>query len=232
LPLTIDRIVEKYRTMGSEATLATNLRRQGLSATTIKKTIEDRRALVGTANEQQEKVNRFRADLMLKSRAEQIKSYLWLFSSFDRSIALWEATVDESADIFWPVFLENWCICDGLWPMRQIMRSTLRCRVAELSPIGFLSPADRDFYDALPDRMTVLRGCSRRRVRGLPWTTDRERAEFFARGGRLGRQPDPVIACAEIAKADIFFVSTGRDESEVVLDPYSIKRLRLESAVI
>jgi hypothetical protein len=38
------------------------------------------------------------------------------------------------------------------------------------------------------------------------------------------------IACAEIAKADIFFVSTDRAESEVVLDPYSIKRLHLEIA--
>jgi hypothetical protein len=168
--------------------------------------------------------------VVLKPRTEQIISYLGLFGSFERSIALWEATVDESADIFWPVFLENWCICDGLWPLRQIMLSTLRRRVAQRSPIEFLSLADRDFYDALPDRVTVLRGCSRRRVRGLAWTTDRVRAEFFARGGRLGRQPDPVIACAEIAKADIFFVSTGRDESEVVLDPYSIKRLRLESA--
>jgi hypothetical protein len=38
-----------------------------------------------------------------------------------------------------------------------------------------------------------------------------------------------VIACAEIAKADLFFVSADRKESEVILDPYLIKRLRLEA---
>jgi hypothetical protein len=45
-----------------------------------------------------------------------------------------------------------------------------------------------------------------------------------------GLLPDPVIACAEIPKGDLFFVSTSRKESEVILDPSSIKRPHLESA--
>jgi hypothetical protein len=70
--LTVDSIVEKYRSRGSEATLVANLRRQGLSATAIKRAVEDRRARVGTAAEQEEQVERFRADLIVQSRAEQI----------------------------------------------------------------------------------------------------------------------------------------------------------------
>jgi hypothetical protein len=92
-----------------------------------------------------------------------------------------------------------------------------------------MEPLDRAFYDGLPDRVTVFRGCGRRRVRALPWTTDRQIAELFARGGRFSPPPDPVVASAEIAKADLFFVSTDRRESEVILDPYSVQRLRLES---
>jgi hypothetical protein len=228
--LTIDRIIEKYRSLGSDATLTANLRRYGLSAAAIKKVIEDRHARSGTVAEREERIESFRAALISSPRAEQITRYLSLFGSHERTIPLWGATTDEPPDVFWPVFLENWNVCDGLWPMRQIMLSTLRQRKAELSPIGFMDPADRAFYDALPRRVTVFRGCGRRRVRGLPWTTDRERAEFFARGGRFAPPPDPVIACGEIAKADLFFVSTDRKESEVVLDPYSIKRLRLEGA--
>jgi hypothetical protein len=56
-------------------------------------------------------------------------------------------------------------------------------------------------------------------VRSLPWTTDREIAEFFARGSRFGPQRDPVIARAEIAKTYLFFVSVNRKEGEVILDP-------------
>ena len=76
--------------------------------------------------------------------------------------------------------------------------------------------------------LRIYRGCGRRRVRSLPWTTDRAVADKFARGGRFPQPPDPVIACAEIAKANLFFVSADRQENEVVLDPYSIKNLRLE----
>ena len=83
--------------------------------------------------------------------------------------------------------------------------------------------------DRLLERVPVFRDRTRRRARGLSWTTDRERAEFFARGGRFGTQADPVIASAEVAKVDLFFVSTARKEDEVVLDPYAIRRLRPES---
>jgi hypothetical protein len=86
-----------------------------------------------------------------------------------------------------------------------------RQRKAELSPIGSMNPADRDFYDRIPESVPVFRGCTRRRARGLSWMMDRERAEFFARGCRFGTQADPVIASAEIAKVDLFFVSTARE---------------------
>ena len=78
--------------------------------------------------------------------------------------------------------------------------------------------------------MTVYRGCGRRRVRGLPWTTDRAIAAKFAHGGRFPAPHDPVVASAVIAKADLFFVSAARKESEAILDPYAIKRLQLEVA--
>ena len=68
--------------------------------------------------------------------------------------------------------------------------------------------------DRLLERVPVFRDRTRRRARGLSWTTDRERAEFFARGGRFGTQADPVIASAEVAKVDLFFVSTARKEDE------------------
>jgi len=229
--LTIDHIVEKYRSLGSEATIAASLRRYGMSAEGIKKSLAQHREHAGSAAEQERQIESYRADLIERPRASQITAYLSLFGSHERSIPLWEATADEPADVFWQVFLENWCNCDGLWPMRQIMLSTLRRRVAALSPIKFLKPADRRFYDRLPDLVTVFRGCGRRRVRGLPWTTDRAVAAKFSRGGRFPQPPDPVIACAEIAKADLFFVLADRKESEVILDPYSIKRLRLDDPV-
>jgi hypothetical protein len=116
--LTIDLIVEKYRSLGSEDTLAANLRRLGVPVAGIRKAIEDRRARVGTGAELEEKIDRFRSELILLPRAEQIVRYLGLFGSFERSGALWLATFNEPPDVFWTVVLETWCDCDGgviLW---------------------------------------------------------------------------------------------------------------------
>jgi hypothetical protein len=225
--LTIDCIVEKYRSLRSDATFSANLAKVGMSAAAIKEAVANRRW--PTNAEQEQRAERYRAKLIALPRAEQITRYLSLFGSHERSLPLWEATIGEPPDVFWPVFLENWCICDGLWPLRQILLSTLRHRAAELSPIGFMKGPDRKFYEEMAPRITVFRGCGRRRVRGLPWTTDREIAAKFARGGRFRPPPDPVIAGAEIDKTGVFFVSTARNESEVILDPYSIQRLRLEA---
>jgi hypothetical protein len=117
--------------------------------------------------------------------------------------------------------------CSARCPLLSTMR---RC-AAQISAVEFMSPSDRTFYEELPNPVPVFRDCGRRRVRGLPWTTDRKIAEFFARGGRFPPPRDPVIASAKIAKAGLFIVSVSRQESEVVLDPYLIKRPRLEVAL-
>lgn len=227
--LTIDEIVEKYISLGSEKTFVTNLTRIGMSAAVIKSALEQHRAHAGSEAERKQQVDSYRADLMGMRRHEQITAYLSLFGSHERALPLLTSTIDEPADVFWNVFLDNWCSCDGLWPLRKYLLSTLRRRASELSPIEFMSTDDRLFYAQLPEGFTVYRRCGRRRVRSFPWTTDRGVAAYFARGGRFPQPPDPVIASAEIAKTDLFFVSVDRRESEVVIDPYRIARLCLEA---
>jgi hypothetical protein len=92
----------------------------------------------------------------------------------------------------------------------------------------FFSPAQREIFDALPDEITVFRGCSRSRVRGVAWTTDRRVAEGFAHGHRFIRVPDPVVASAIIPKEHIFFWTDERNEKEVVLEPRRLRKLAVE----
>ena len=178
-----------------------------------------------------EKAASFRADLEQQSRAEQIGSYLGLHGPFERSFMLLWCTLGEPDGVFWRVFLDWWNACDGgLWNVRNDMTEVLRRRTASSSPRGFLNPDNRAFYEGLPATVTVFRGCARLRVRGLPWTIDREVAVFFAGGGRSRIAPrDPMIATAKIAKDDIFFVVSR--ESEIVLDPDKVQQLRVEPTV-
>ena len=226
--LTVDDIVEEYRSLGSETTYAANLRRYGFSAAAIKKAIANRCKHVGTESQCEQRIECFRQEIIGLSRVEQIGRNLSLFGSHERASQLWASTAFEPPEVFWPVVLDGWNTCDGMLDLRTIMLDTFRRRAAQLSPIMFMDADDRAFFDGLREPVTVFRGCGKRHVRGMAWTTDRKIAEFFARGGRFPQPRDPVIATAEIEKSAVFFVTQSRNESEVVLDPYRVKRLRLE----
>lgn len=81
-------------------------------------------------------------------------------------------------------------------------------------------------FDALPKTVTIYRGLSdmlgrRKVVRGFSWTIDRTIAEFFATRYGTGK-----LYRATIDKEGIYFLTMGRDESEVVVEPMKLKSVR------
>jgi hypothetical protein len=224
MTLTTDMIVHKYRDLGSDKHRRAKLRRLGLGASAIARELGQMRSeQIG----QEGQVESYRANLLTQNRIDQLSSYLALFGSHERVAPLLEATCDEPVDIFWPVFIRWWDACDGTQAWRGVIIDTLRRRAAQHSAIEFLDAESRQFLDSLSSPLVAYRGCGRRQVRGLSWTTDHGIAEFFARGGRFPQPRDAVIAAAKIKKSDVFFVSTRRKESEVILDPYEIRQLKL-----
>jgi hypothetical protein len=207
MTLTIDDMAENYRRYASA-----NLRRLG-STRILPCVIES-----------------FRDSVTSLDGAERINQYLAWFGSHRRAFALWESTLDATPETFWRVVLENWNSCDSINPraFHKLLLDTFRDRLQQASPLDFMQAEDRDFFDNLPDPVTAFRGCARNGVRRMPWTTDLAVAEYFASGGRFPAPNDPVIAVAEIAKADVFFVQADRQERELVLDPYRVKRVRLD----
>jgi len=70
----------------------------------------------------------------------------------------------------------------------------------------------------------VYRGARvRHNERGLSWTTDKERAEWFAK--RFNKKH--VLLSASVPTDKIITAFTGRKESEVVLRPSYVKRMKL-----
>ncbi len=122
----------------------------------------------------------------------------------------------KSDNIFWPVFHLGWSSCDDTWDHKDRLLQMIRERGAARPHLGH---DDKVFYDRLPDLIRAYRGCSRSRVNGISWTTDRQVAAAFARGHRGIRVPDPVIAAAIIPKAAVVTVFTDRKESELIVKP-------------
>lgn len=116
---------------------------------------------------------------------------------------------------FWKIFQLGWSISEKTWQYRVEIKRHLDQRP---SAGAYIEKADKAFYDSLPELVTVYRGCSFPRIRGLAWTTDRGVAESFARGHRQIAVPMAVVAHGKVPKEAIYTVATGRKEAEVVLN--------------
>lgn len=156
-----------------------------------------------------------KADLIL----ELIESRMVWCGSHERLGELLHLLRRAGARTFWNALAEWWTLCDDTWPHRpELLRQLRRHGPGR----NYLPARDRSFLDALPERVTIYRGCSRSRVRGVSWTTDPEIAAGFARGHRAIPVPDPVVVEAEVDRARILAAFTDRQEAEVLVDPLAI----------
>lgn len=147
-------------------------------------------------------------------------------STTNRLGVLLDMTAGLPPELFWPVFLDCWSDCDDTaWEHQRLLRRLRQ----QGTGVPHLSAADRAFYDTLPSEVTVYRGCSRPRVRRVSWTTERPVAESFARGHRNVAVPDAVVATAVVPRAALFGVSVDRNEHEVLVDPDTLRKVRVKA---
>lgn len=163
-------------------------------------------------------------------RREKIRRVLFGpgVNSKNRLERLLELSAAEQPDVFWPVFFDAWPMCDDTWRLRKSLVKRLKA-AAGAARMGILHLPELEsfFYSGLPDKVTIYRGCSLKRLRGLSWTTDLAVAAGFALGHRGIATPSPVVAQAVVSKVELLCVHTGRQESEVLIDPASIAATRL-----
>jgi hypothetical protein len=121
----------------------------------------------------------------------------------------------DAPEIFWPLFVQWWSDCESNLAHGWLQRTLAS---ADGSARDFLEPEDKDFFDSLPERVTVYRGTQRpgRHV-GISWTTDKEIAEWFAR--RFCLKGTPTLLSGQVRKSSIIAAFAHRKESEVICLP-------------
>jgi hypothetical protein len=145
-------------------------------------------------------------------------------SSEERAATLVWLLKGKPPEVFWKVFLHAWPNCDATWTSREQLLTLLQNASAQISAVPFLDNRSRAFFESLTNDITIFRGCSRERIKGLSWTTDAAVARKFALGHRF-RVRDPVLVTARIKKQEILAIITVRDESEIVCDPSEVLRI-------
>lgn len=89
-------------------------------------------------------------------------------------------------------------------------------------PKLLMSKSDYARFQSLPDEIIVFRGVNKKgSYKGLSWTTDKERAEWFASRWEW----NSAVYKATIAKSDVLAYFGERSEEEIVLDSRKLKNV-------
>lgn len=146
--------------------------------------------------------------------------------------ALWNATMwcdfDHDPE-FWPVVAHVWRDSENIWQhyddWLELWHSDADNRR------GAMDEDDLKFLDELPEEFPVWRGAKKLfartkegDVQGLSWTTDKEKAKWFAQ--RYSWQGTGVLLRATVKKEDVLAAFVGRGESEIVIDPLDLTGVR------
>jgi hypothetical protein len=86
-----------------------------------------------------------------------------------------------------------------------------------------MDEGEKNIYANFPEKLTIYRGTpdKKAKIRGLSWTTDLEKAEWFAKRFNL----KGTVYQATISKNRIFLYTHKRCENEVIVNPRYLKNV-------
>jgi hypothetical protein len=87
---------------------------------------------------------------------------------------------------------------------------------------GFISDSNRP---APTEALTIYRGATWGRRRGMAWSTDPERAAWFATRDELHKR-DALVYTVTVEPSTVLALLDGRNEAEVVVDPTELPPVR------
>ena len=106
----------------------------------------------------------------------------------------------------------------------NVSKRELVAMFRSVPPDSLMDTEERAAHQALEDMVTVYRGVTpynAKNIRALSWTLDRKTADWLAH--RFGEEG--TVYEAQIPKEHILALFTGRNESEVIVDPQHLEQV-------
>ena len=132
---------------------------------------------------------------------------------------------------FWKLFGYTWRNQEEVWTNRKVFLTLFQAERP-----GREALMDEDEHESLrnlPDEFPVYRGFQGRREKGISWTTDRDKAVWFAnRFAMLDHLGEPKLLTGVARKENVLAHFLGRGESEIVIDPAKVNKKNVTQAVV
>jgi hypothetical protein len=148
------------------------------------------------------------------------------FDRMDHIIELYKFQTGVTFDVDeWERILgEKWTSCDRIRTSLANLRLCLGTRGPKRN---MMTAEENAAYDALPDTVSVYRGCDKSAMTGACWSLNRRVANRFPFLIRF-RAISPVLVTARVKKNRILAVKLGRGEEEIIT--FSARRVNVEPA--
>lgn len=130
-----------------------------------------------------------------------------------------------SSEEFTQMLADAWIRSESPNDDPNLSKGKLLSLFKEADPNILMDEEERDMLRNLENPVTVYRGVTSynaKNVKALSWTLDEKVAQWFAH--RYGEQG--TVYQAQIRKEDIYAIFTGRNESEVIVDPKQLVNLK------
>lgn len=153
---------------------------------------------------------------------EQARNRLFLISSYGLLEVLLCLFREMSYADWLTVCGETWSICDNIGAARLLLRQLLPA-CGPVAPM--MDTQECMAWDALPERLTIYRGCGPSNMLGASWSLSRDTAARFPFLNRY-LQSDPLLVTATVKKSHVLAIKLDRGESEVIT--FSARRVAFE----
>lgn len=126
-----------------------------------------------------------------------------------------------------------WSLIGNVWTDSENIRQNLDewreiWDGAERGRNAVMNEAEIAALKALPNEITVYRGFAHKDAdQGISWTTDRNRALWFAKRFEAGEGRTPMLATGRVNKIDVLAHFLGRNETEIVVMPESVEDMEI-----
>lgn len=144
---------------------------------------------------------------------EEINERLVFYDSYELMGAVLNLAKQIGPGEIWLRILgEHWSGSDNIFAYRNILKNLL----PKSGPVQEMM-TDREMaaYEALPEVVTIYRGCGEQNMKGASWSLDRDVAAKFPFLNRY-KVSNPMLITSQIAKSQILAVKLDRQESEVI----------------
>lgn len=158
---------------------------------------------------------------------DEVEEFLTWGDSYERLPMLLEILPHLPRPMLFGVLGDYWEGFDNIGPHRLPLAKLLRSATKAERDL-MMTTDERAALAAMPEEITVYRGCYEINRRGLSWTTDINIAAHFPTLHRYKRHGEKPLLLKAIAYRDRAVVKLGRSENEViVVDAHHVEEVAI-----